>query len=455
MLNFTIGDVISHGLLDINSVLRVNWEITPHCNYKCSYCFGNAGMKDASFSSIEDLKNIANKILEIERNCYNILLIGGEPTVHPHFLDLLKYFNSLDRNISLSIVTNGSKSIEYHTELFQSIQNKELLFNISVHLEQCRLNHIIDIIKLANEYNVQVLLSFMMHPEKLELLEEFLSSFIELRKEFYFNIMFMELRQAPLFDRNDDRYTDEHYKWIDEAKIRWDEAIKNSNTKIIEYVSGVPHFGKYNIIKDGKVIKDIYVDYGISVRNGLKSFKGFYCFGGANFINIHSDNSYSFGIQCPKFANIGNLLKDKHINYKLFEICDQYQCGCNSNDVIPKFRNIDDASDFISDNIKHYTPILVREFLKIKENEIDSVNNLNVRINNLINEIAWWIPIRKWRDSFRNKMLNTDQTRPDQTRPDQTRPDQTLICRGYIYDASNIIIINNKLQDMSQYDIAA
>ena len=34
-----------------------------------------------------------------------------------------------------------------------------------------------------------------------------------------------------------------------------------------------------------------------------------------------------------------------------------------------------------------------------------------------INKLAWWIPIRKWRDNFRNKMLNTDQTRPDQTRP--------------------------------------
>ena len=71
--------------------------------------------------------------------------------------------------------------------------------------------------------------------------------------------------------------------------------------------------------------------------------------------------------------------------------------------------------------------IYIQQLEKIKEN---------------INKLAWWIPIRKWRDNFRNKMLNKDQTRPDQTRPDQTRPDQTLICRGYIYDASNIIIIN-------------
>ena len=42
-----------------------------------------------------------------------------------------------------------------------------------------------------------------------------------------------------------------------------------------------------------------------------------------------------------------------------------------------------------------------------------------------INRIAWWIPVKKWRDNFRSKFARPDQTRPDQTRPDQTRPDQT------------------------------
>ena len=55
----------------------------------------------------------------------------------------------------------------------------------------------------------------------------------------------------------------------------------------------------------------------------------------------------------------------------------------------------------------------------------NNINNINNNINNIVNTIAWWIPVKKWRDNFRNKMLNTDQTRPDQTRPDQTRPDQT------------------------------
>lgn len=25
---------------------------------------------------------------------------------------------------------------------------------------------------------------------------------------------------------------------------------------------------------------------------------------------------------------------------------------------------------------------------------------------NRVNKLAWWIPVRKWQDNFRNKMLN-------------------------------------------------
>ena len=33
----------------------------------------------------------------------------------------------------------------------------------------------------------------------------------------------------------------------------------------------------------------------------------------------------------------------------------------------------------------------------------DKYNNLASVFNELVDKIAWWIPIRKWRDKFRNK----------------------------------------------------
>ena len=61
-----------------------------------------------------------------------------------------------------------------------------------------------------------------------------------------------------------------------------------------------------------------------------------------------------------------------------------------------------------------------------------------------IKKASWWIPIKKWRDNFRDKFAITrpDQTRPDQTRPDQTRPDLIIPYVSIIYVF--IIIQNTK-----------
>lgn len=410
MENFVMDDVVTHGLLDVESVLKVNWELTPHCNYKCSYCFGNAGMKNSSFSTLDQLKNVVDKLMSLNKKYYNILLIGGEPTIHPQFLNLLKYFNSLDKNISMIIVSNGSRPISYFEELFNSISNKELLLNISVHLEHADLEHIKDIIKLGNKFNKFIVLSFMIHPEKMDKAEKFLNEFTNLRNEAYFDISFRELREPPMFDRNDKRYTEYHYKWIDNARKLWANVVKKSKVKPIKYNSGIPEFG-YNIKNGNEIINNLKIDYGISIRNNLKNFKGFYCLSGSNFIYINSDFTYKAGI-CPQLTNLGNILNDDNIKIKM-EICNQYQCGCDSDDIIPKFRNLQDASLFINKNINFYMPYLISELL-IKDHyyKIENLkNDLNkyIKINNrIIDKLAWWIPFKKLRDSFRNKMLNTD-----------------------------------------------
>ncbi|WP_455145301.1 hypothetical protein [Brachyspira pilosicoli] len=60
-----------------------------------------------------------------------------------------------------------------------------------------------------------------------------------------------------------------------------------------------------------------------------------------------------------------------------------------------------------------------------------------------INKLAWWIPIKKWREYFRAKFkIRPDQTRPDQTRPDQTRPD-LIFYTAIVY----IFIIIQKLKN--------
>ncbi|WP_304354615.1 glycosyltransferase [Brachyspira innocens] len=85
---------------------------------------------------------------------------------------------------------------------------------------------------------------------------------------------------------------------------------------------------------------------------------------------------------------------------------------------------------------------------------VKEISNIHYKINKIINTIAWWIPIKKWRDNFRDKFAITrpDQTRPDQTRPDQTRPNYS-ICINYICFYNNSKY--KKIQPMLQHKIAA
>ena len=93
----------------------------------------------------------------------------------------------------------------------------------------------------------------------------------------------------------------------------------------------------------------------------------------------------------------------------------------------PSIKFQDDIT--IKDNVVHLLNYKYKILQHEYHNKIDEynkkINKYNDKYISIVNKLSWWIPIRKLRDNFRNKMLNTDQTRPDQTRPDQTRPDQT------------------------------
>ena len=93
-----------------------------------------------------------------------------------------------------------------------------------------------------------------------------------------------------------------------------------------------------------------------------------------------------------------------------------------SNDIRLKYKELKDKMDY---DEELYNIVKINESLSNNAELYNVINSYENKLNNIqnnINKLAWWIPIRKWRDNFRNKMLNTDQTRPDQTRPDQTRP---------------------------------
>ena len=59
----------------------------------------------------------------------------------------------------------------------------------------------------------------------------------------------------------------------------------------------------------------------------------------------------------------------------------------------------------------------INDLIKRSEDKIninnnnDFINELKLKekkINDIVNKIAWWIPVKKWRDNFRNNLLNNN-----------------------------------------------
>ena len=168
----------------------------------------------------------------------------------------------------------------------------------------------------------------------------------------------------------------------------------NKIKKVISVSSSVLYEAKYFGKDTEYLYKPLFrIDEGFSINT---------------FISVNNDyfNPYFWSdILSPIINTNKNVINDKIFNYsknKIRNIKNTYY-GYSYLDKEISFQNyvnnnlhqINSSVNLMNDNIDEIRQI---------NNETDiKINNLNNKINKLIDKIAWFIPIRKWRDKFRNK----------------------------------------------------
>lgn len=138
--------------------LCINWDITRHCNYDCWYCIPEFHDNSNFFRNKEELlsgwNNFTKNLLKGFQNTdVKLHVLGGEPTLHPDYIEILGQINS--PNTYMITMTNGSNSLNYYKELLTYSH-----ITISVHFEFIKSPALIKkIISLANYRSLN-------HPEK-------------------------------------------------------------------------------------------------------------------------------------------------------------------------------------------------------------------------------------------------------------------------------------------------
>lgn len=95
-----------------------NIAVTNFCNLKCPYCFADDMIcEEKRHITIDELHRTLSWLARTPKN--HVGIIGGEPTLHPHFSDIIKEINIYcrDCDTGATLFTNGIHLDKYVSEL--------------------------------------------------------------------------------------------------------------------------------------------------------------------------------------------------------------------------------------------------------------------------------------------------------------------------------------------------
>jgi pyruvate-formate lyase-activating enzyme len=123
---YSLSDKRALGSSENTRLERCELVLTKKCNFKCVYC-RQVGPEDTpraeAFSVVQYWK---------DQKCRNMRFSGGEPTLWPHLVDLVKFARESSLTEHVAISTNGSASIELYDELLSAGVN-----DFSISLDAC------------------------------------------------------------------------------------------------------------------------------------------------------------------------------------------------------------------------------------------------------------------------------------------------------------------------------
>jgi radical SAM protein with 4Fe4S-binding SPASM domain len=101
-LEFTEEEIRAAAAAD--RLLSMEIEFSRACNFRCAYCYladRTVGADELSRAAIKDVILQAKKI-----GARKIIILGGEPSIYPHLVEMLRYLGSL--GLQIEMFTNGT-----------------------------------------------------------------------------------------------------------------------------------------------------------------------------------------------------------------------------------------------------------------------------------------------------------------------------------------------------------
>ena len=207
------GEDIVHAGSSDYSVLTFDWALIDVCNYKCSYC--NAGYGSdihrpvsrffKTPAQIQAWRQVLDRLKLNSIPQFEISLVGGEPTLHPHLLDIIEQLCLMDKATEIQLLTNLSKPHAYF-EQFNRPNFEKLIVNPSIHFEMYNEQLLDKCIALNKLEHINLEVGVMLHDDKKYWKDIEHTFKVLISNKLHYYVQYIE----PYYDSNP-AYTDEFY----------------------------------------------------------------------------------------------------------------------------------------------------------------------------------------------------------------------------------------------------
>lgn len=117
------------------NLVAFHWEVIDKCQYKCTYCYATDFNKNESFDNglyHNSYKLVLHRLQNFNFD-FEVDLLGGEPTLHPDLIEIIRTLEATDHCKRINLYTNFTKGVEYYKQL--DTEDSKLTICVSYHTE--------------------------------------------------------------------------------------------------------------------------------------------------------------------------------------------------------------------------------------------------------------------------------------------------------------------------------
>jgi MoaA/NifB/PqqE/SkfB family radical SAM enzyme len=295
--------------------IKVEWNLGKRCNYDCSYCPASIHDNTSPHTNIDILKATVDKLMTLGKPI-RLSFTGGEPCVHPKFLELVKYCKHIGVTW-ISVTTNGTLPYEFYATL----EADQIVFSIHLEFDWKRVfNTVESVIELTSK---KVIAQIMAHHDHMP-------AVLQLRARCLLAHIPNTVRRIRWTEGDHDLFDDMRYNLNDLEWLKEQEATVEANTVVW---------------LDDKVAQLLYHSNDM-IKNHQNKFKDWTCNAGIESLMINWDGDVHRAT-CRVGGSLGNIYEDTFVAPAEPVTCDRNFCTCSADIPLTKYSSINHTTKVI------------------------------------------------------------------------------------------------------------